>query len=90
MTSRLSSPARAATTTRRFRAPGRVNIIGEHTDYSGGFVLPTGFSAYTMVSATPRKDRRIEVRSQAVQESAALAIDEVEQLAASELPAWSR
>jgi galactokinase len=37
-------------------APGRVNVIGEHTDYNEGFVLPMGIDRYTAVAASPRLD----------------------------------
>jgi galactokinase len=42
---------------RIFRAPGRVNLIGEHTDYNDGFVLPMAIECETGVAASPRKDR---------------------------------
>jgi galactokinase len=37
-------------------APGRVNVIGEHTDYNAGFVLPMAIDRYTVVAAAPRDD----------------------------------
>lgn len=45
-------------------APGRVNVIGEHTDYNDGFVLPMAIDRYTIVAAAPAKDpNRITLRS---------------------------
>jgi galactokinase len=44
-------------------APGRVNLIGEHTDYNGGFVLPSAIPQRTEVKLTARSDLRISGRS---------------------------
>lgn len=46
------------------RAPGRVNIIGEHTDYNEGFVLPMAIDRNTTLAARPRHDRRLRVYSE--------------------------
>lgn len=46
---------------RAFRAPGRVNLIGEHTDYNGGFVFPAALTMSTTVLARPRADRQINL-----------------------------
>ncbi|HEX4745013.1 MAG TPA: galactokinase [Candidatus Limnocylindria bacterium] len=50
-------------------APGRVNLIGEHTDYNGGFVLPVVLPRRVTVELTPRDDARVRVRSDALGEA---------------------
>jgi galactokinase len=47
-----------------FRAPGRVNLIGEHTDYNDGFVLPAAINFSCWVAASPRNDGILAVHSE--------------------------
>lgn len=46
-----------------FYAPGRVNLIGEHTDYNNGFVMPLAINMGTTVAIAPRDDTKISVYS---------------------------
>jgi galactokinase len=46
-----------------YAAPGRVNLIGEHTDYSDGFVMPAAIDFATVVAISPRSDGRILIHS---------------------------
>jgi len=48
---------------RLFRAPGRVNLIGEHTDYNDGFVMPAAIDFHTWLAVSPRADRTLVVHS---------------------------
>ncbi|RKX99340.1 galactokinase, partial [Candidatus Poribacteria bacterium] len=45
------------------RAPGRVNLIGEHTDYNDGFVLPIAIDRSVKVAASPRDDSKVVIKS---------------------------
>jgi galactokinase len=60
---------------RLFRAPGRVNLIGEHTDYNDGFVLPMAINHGTVVAAAKRADRRVRVHSLNYNQSAEFDLD---------------
>ena len=44
-------------------APGRVNLIGEHTDYNGGFVFPCALSFGTYLLVAPNDEQKINFRS---------------------------
>ena len=48
---------------RKFRAPGRVNLIGEHTDYNDGFVMPAAINLSVFASVWPRDDRKLQIKS---------------------------
>jgi galactokinase len=69
----MSSPAslvaefqtRFGAAPRLFRAPGRVNLIGEHTDYMDGLCLPIAVDRSVTVAAAPRADGRLELHSKA-------------------------
>src|SRR5258708_4686838 len=47
-----------------FAAPGRVNLIGEHTDYAEGFVMPAAIDFATLAGISPRSDGKIVIYSE--------------------------
>src|SRR5687768_6639654 len=65
-----------STETRTFRAPGRVNLIGEHTDYNDGFVMPAAIDFYTWARISPRKDRKLQVHSENFGEEVEVDLDD--------------
>ncbi len=75
-----------------FRAPGRVNLMGDHTDYNEGFVLPVTIDRDCLIAVRPRADGRVVVRSldvdraESVVEVAADGSDEPSGIE----PAWGR
>jgi galactokinase len=59
----------------RCAAPGRVNLIGEHTDYSGGFVMPAAIDFQTVATIRPRTDGRILLSSENMAEQVSYPAD---------------
>jgi len=62
---------------RLFRAPGRVNVIGEHTDYNDGFVMPINADLHTWVAVVPRDDRTVRALSLNFDEFAETSLDDL-------------
>ncbi len=72
-TQRFGSPPSAIV-----RAPGRVNLIGEHTDYNDGFVLPMAIDRAIWIALRPRPDRRVAAHSLDFNETAEFDLDRLE------------
>jgi len=72
---------------RLVRAPGRINLIGEHTDYNDGWVMPAAIDLAAWVAVGARDDRRLVLSSEEFDETAAFDLDAPADLGA---PAWSR
>ncbi|MFQ5812858.1 MAG: galactokinase [Anaerolineae bacterium] len=59
------------------RAPGRVNLIGEHTDYNDGYVLPVAIDRSVLVAAAPRDDRQVVIHALDFGESVTFSLDDI-------------
>ena len=61
---------------RTFRAPGRVNLIGEHTDYNDGFVMPAALDFSTWVKVSPLEQRKLQIFSENYNEEIEVDLDD--------------
>ncbi len=59
------------------RAPGRVNLIGEHTDYNDGYVFPIAIERDTLVAAHPRADRQVRLYSVTLRRASQWSLDAI-------------
>ncbi len=70
-------------------APGRVNLIGEHTDYNDGYVFPVAIDKYLNIAVRKRADRRVRLHALEVNDSYEFCLDTLAAIQ-QDAPAWCR
>ena len=73
-----------------WRAPGRVNLIGEHTDYNFGLALPFAIDRATVVAARRRPDNTVRALSCTLERQAAASMDDIAERAPTHFEPWAR
>ncbi|WP_410772571.1 galactokinase [Fontibacillus sp. BL9] len=73
----ISRCGKSGETVRIFNAPGRVNLIGEHIDYNGGYVLPAALEFGTTVAVRKRDDKKVTFASTNLPYTAEIGLDEL-------------
>ncbi len=72
----LPTDDRAGSTLKIYRAPGRVNLIGEHTDYNDGFVMPAAIDFWTCIAVSAADDRTVSIFSENFHEQFSFDLDD--------------
>jgi galactokinase len=70
-------------------APGRVNVIGEHTDYNDGFVLPMAIERYTVIAAAPATNGATKIQLRSTLEDGVISLDLTQTMKPAPKGAWS-
>lgn len=68
-------------------APGRVNLIGEHTDYNDGFVFPVAIDKYIHIAAQRRSDRKVHLHAMDIEEECIFSLDNIDK---DDAPHWAK